>query len=96
VSFTAGRNTIAGHFTQARDDEAIGGDQKARMIAVAYSFDFSKRTAISFTYAQIKNEAGAAYDFFTNKTPGAFGSTNSAVGAGEDPQLLAVTLRHTF
>lgn len=96
VSWTAGRNTIAGHFTQARDDDAIAGDQKAKMYAVSYAYDFSKRTAISFTYAQIKNEAGAAYDLFTNKTPAGFGSTNSAVAAGEDPQLLAVTVRHAF
>lgn len=96
VSWTAGRNTIAGHFTQARDDDAIAGDQKAKMYAVSYAYDFSKRTAISFTYAQIKNEAGAAYDLFTNKTPAGFGSTNSAVAAGEDPQLMAVTLRHAF
>jgi predicted porin len=96
VSWTMGRNTVAAHITQARDDDRIAGDNKARMLAAMYAYDLSKRTAISFTYAQIKNEAAAAYDFFTNKTAGAFGSTGSAVNAGEDPQLFAVTLRHAF
>jgi predicted porin len=104
VSWTMGRNTIAGHFTKADEDDTLGGGTGAKMYAVAYSFDFSKRTAISFTYAMIKNDDSAAYDFFTNcsasstgaKTTGGFGSANACVGLGEDPQLMAVTLRHAF
>jgi predicted porin len=109
VSWTMGRNTVAATFTQAGEDDTFvagGDDTKARMISVMYAFDFSKRTSLSFTYSQIKNEANAAYDMFTNcgapaatlatKTTGGFGSTGSCTNFGEDPQLMAVTLRHTF
>jgi predicted porin len=109
VSWTMGRNTVAATFTQAGEDDSLvagGDDTKARMIALMYAFDFSKRTSLSFTYAQIRNEANVAYDFFTNcgatslttglKTTGGFGSSGSCTNGGEDPQLMAVTLRHTF
>jgi predicted porin len=114
VSWTMGRNTVAATFTQAGEDDAFvagGDDTKARMIALMYAFDFSKRTSLSFTYAQIRNEDNAAYDFFTNcggstipgptsvnfgKATGGFGSTGSCTNFGEDPKLMAVTLRHTF
>jgi predicted porin len=93
VSFTAGRNTFAAHFTQAGEDDVIGGGSKARMIALMYAMDFSKRTSLSFTAAQITNESAAAYDFFTQA---AFGGAAAVSQAGEDPRMFAVTLRHTF
>lgn len=96
VAWFAGPHTIAATYTRASDDKILAGDQKANMVAVAYSYDLSKRTAVSLTYARISNNPGAAYDLFTNKTAGGFGSTGSAVAAGEDPRLMALTLRHSF
>jgi predicted porin len=104
VSFTAGRNTFAATYTFADEDDTLGSDTGAKMYALMYAFDFSKRTSLSLTWSQIKNDSFAAYDFFTNcsinhvgvKASGSFGSTNSCTQLGEDPQLIAVTLRHTF
>jgi predicted porin len=99
VAWFAGPHTLAATYTRAQADKAAAFaalDTKATMFAIAYSYDLSKRTAVSLTYAAIRNNAGAAYDFFTNKTAGGFGSTGSAVAAGEDPRLIAATLRHAF
>ena len=66
------------------------------MWAFAYVYDLSKRTSAGVTYAKIRNSAGAAYNFFTNANTGAFGSVNAAPAAGEDPRLIAFTVRHAF
>jgi predicted porin len=63
------------------------------MFAVAYVYDLSKRTSVGITYAQIDNEAGGKYNFFTGTS---LGSADAAVGAGEDPSLIQFTLRHAF
>lgn len=104
VSWSAGPHTLAGTVSIADEDDTLGADTGAKMYAFMYAYDFSKRTSISFTYSMIENDSSAGYDFFTNctlsaigaKTLGAFGSANSCSQLGEDPQLMAVTLRHTF
>jgi predicted porin len=96
VSFTTGAHNFYAHYTKADDDDIMLGDNSAKMFAFAYVYDLSKRTSAGVTYAKLDNSAAAAYDFFTNKTAGAFGSTGSALLAGEDATLLAFTLRHAF
>jgi len=101
VAWFGGPHTVAFTYTRAGDDKATAADDKARMIAAAYSYDLSKRTAVGLTYAQIRNNPGAAYNLFTNTTTG-FGSgqtgtvSASTVAAGEDPRTIALTLRHAF
>lgn len=63
--------------------------------AFAYVYDLSKRTSAGLTYASITNEANAMYNLFTN-TAAAFGTADSVPAAGEDPRLLAFTVRHAF
>jgi predicted porin len=93
VAYFAGPHTFAGHYTQAGEDDAVAGDNKAKMYAFAYSYDLSKRTAVSLTYAKIDNNAAAAYNFFTNTS---LGSADAGVANGEDPQLISLTVRHAF
>jgi predicted porin len=95
VAWFAGPHTIALTYTRAGDDDATPGvDDKANMIAAAYSYDLSKRTALSLTYARISNNAGATYDLFSNTAT--TGSTNAQTFAGEDPRLISFTVRHAF
>lgn len=100
VSFNSGPHTIYAHYTRAGKDKAADNsgvdedDTKAKMYAIAYNYDLSKRTAVGVTFAKIKNDDAAAYNFFTNT--GGLGSTGSAVLAGEDPRLIAFTVRHAF
>lgn len=93
VSYNWGKHTIYAHYTRARNDQIIA-NTAAKMAAVAYVYDLSKRTSVGVTLASITNSAAGTYNFFTNA--GALGSTNSAAGAGEDPRLVAFTLRHAF
>ena len=102
VSYTFGPHNILAHYTIANKDKVADGrgigDTNAKMMAVAYVYDMSKRTSVGFTYAQIKNEANAAYRLFTDAGDGTTGlsSTNANPAAGEDPQLFAITMKHAF
>lgn len=93
ASYTWGPHSIHGHYTKARNDKATAGDDAAKMFALSYGYDLSKRTSVAVAYAKITNNAAAAYNFFTNTT---LGVANIGLAAGEDPKLWAVTLRHTF
>jgi predicted porin len=95
ISWTTGPHTVYGTYTHAGDDSAIVGDQGAKMIALAYNYDLSKRTSVGITYARLTNNPNANYNFFTNTAVG-FGSSNSSLAAGEDATLWALALRHAF
>lgn len=94
VSWTSGSHHVAGHYTRAGDDDVTGNNSGANMVAVAYSYLLSKRTSVGVTYARINNDPAAAYNFFTNTA--SLGSTGSALAAGEDGRLMALTIRHAF
>jgi predicted porin len=93
VSYSWGAHSIHAHYDRAGDDKIMAGDEKARMFALSYAYDLSKRTSASLTYARINNNSGAVYNFFTNV---GLGLAGAAPAAGADPRLWAVTLRHQF
>lgn len=98
VSWTSGPHNVYAHYTKAGKDKVgvagVTDDTDAKMIALAYVYDLSKRTSVGVTYAKIDNKTNAAYNFFTNT--GGLGSANSTLTAGEDGQLLSFTVRHAF
>jgi len=63
------------------------------MWALGYSYDLSKRTSVGITYARIKNEDNASYNFFTS---GSLGLGQAGLLPGEDPRLFGTTFRHAF
>jgi predicted porin len=93
VSWTSGPHNVYAHYTKAKEDKVLGGGTDAKMIAVAYVYDLSKRTSVGLTYAKIDNSSAARYNFFTTAS---FGGANNLVNAGEDPRLIALTMRHAF
>jgi predicted porin len=94
LSYTWGNHSVHFHYDQANNDKATANvDDKAKMWAISYAYDLSKRTSAAITYAQINNNSGAFYNFFTS---GSLGLSSSAVMAGEDPRMFGVTLRHAF
>jgi predicted porin len=100
-SFTTGPHEIHFHADRAGKVKADGtdlDDTSAKMMALAYVYNLSKRTAMSVTYAKITNDPNIDYHFFTDTGNGATGlaSTGSQPLDGEDPQLIAVILRHAF
>ena len=94
VSWTSGSHNVYFHYTKAGKDKVGGDNTDAKMYAFAYVYDLSKRTSVGVTYAKLDNNANSAYNFFTNT--GGLGSSNSALRAGEDGQLIAGTIRHAF
>jgi predicted porin len=94
VTWTAGQHHVAGHYTKAGENDAVAGEDGAKMMAIAYSYLLSKRTAMGVTFAKITNDGTSAYNFFTNT--GGLGSTGSTMTAGEDGRLMAFTVRHAF
>jgi predicted porin len=64
------------------------------MFALSYGYDLSKRTSVALTYARIRNDVGAAYNFFTGASLG-LGATTAGT-TGEDPRMWGVTVRHAF
>jgi predicted porin len=93
VSYSWGPHSIHGHYTRAGDDKVMAGDEKARMFAISYGYDLSKRTSAALTYARINNNAGATYNFFTAV---GLGGAVALPAGGTDPRMWSVTLRHAF
>ena len=93
ASYTMGNNQFHFHYTKARDDKATAAQDGAKMIALSYQYTLSKRTSVGLTYAKITNDAAAAYNFFTGSS---LGNSAIASNAGEDPRLMAATIRHAF
>jgi len=94
LRYTAGRHNFYAEYSKARDDKATVAPDGARMFAIAYAYDLSKRTSAGITYARIANDAGAFYNLY-NSAAGQ-GSASAAVAAGEDPRIWSFALRHAF
>ncbi len=95
VSYTMGNNQFHVHYTKAGEDKkAIAVGDGAKMLAMSYQYTMSKRTSVGLTYAKITNEANATYNFFTGNA--SLGGSPVALAGGEDPRLLAATIRHAF
>jgi predicted porin len=95
VSFTMGANEIHAHYTVAGDDKQTTASDGAKMFAVSWAYNFSRRTSVALTYAQIRNDTAASYNLFTSASLG-LGASPGAIASGEDPRMLGVTLRHAF
>jgi len=68
----------------------VSSNSKAKYYSVGYQFDLSKRTNLHVSYNQIKNDALAGYDFFSNNVG------MSGANFGADPRTISLGLRHAF
>lgn len=98
ASYAWGPHNIYGHYTRAGNISSntagvITNDTGARMFALAYVYDLSKRTSVGLTYAKINNDSNANYNLFTSAS---LGSADATIVAGESPRLLQATVRHAF
>ena len=94
VRYTIGSHNFYVELSKARDDKATAAQDGARMLAIDYAYDLSKRTSVGVTYARVRNDAGGLYNLYNSAA--AQGSASAAVAAGEDPRILAVGIRHAF
>jgi predicted porin len=65
-----------------------GTNTDARQWGVGYNYNLSKRTKVYAFYTQLRNKAGAAFDYRETDAIG--------TATGADPKAFAVGLRHTF
>jgi predicted porin len=83
-------------YSQAGDVDVQGfgkaSDSGAKMWSIGYDYPLSKRTSLGISYAQIDNEANAAYALYTGSSLGQM--PNPAFG--QDVSRLYIGLRHTF
>jgi len=84
---------IITQYYQAKDPSGsyydVNGNRGARLIEIGYEHSLSKRTILKATYATMRNEANANYDFNT-------GAVGGGVVAGTDLSVLSVGMRHSF
>ncbi len=111
VSYTTGPHTLNATYTKAGDSKdlsagtsgtagtavaaASGSQTGARLLALNYSYDLSKRTSASVTYAKLNNRASGVYTLFYVADTVMGGASTTAL-AGEDHRMMGVVLRHTF
>jgi len=95
LSYQRGRHNFWLEYSEARDDKKTAVNDGAKMWAVAYAYDFSRRTSIGLTYAKISNDSGAVYNLW-NSAALQGGSPDAALAPGEDPSIVGVTMRHAF
>lgn len=111
VSYTTGPHAYSFTYTKAGDSKdtsagtsgtagtavaaASGTQTGARLLALNYSYDLSKRTSASVTYAKLNNRANGVYTLFYVADTVMGGASTGAL-AGEDHRMMGVTLRHTF
>lgn len=98
MSYVWGPHNIVGHYTKASNiSTGVAGattdNTGARMVAIAYVYDLSKRTSVGLTYARLNNDTNANYNLFTSA---ALGSSDAITAAGESPRMLQATVRHFF
>jgi len=93
LEFVTGNHNFLFHYTKARDDKVTAAQDGAKMFAMAYVYDMSKRTSVGVSYSKITNDAGSTYNHFTTTS---LGDASAAIAAGEDPRIFAATIRHAF
>ncbi|MCW5635177.1 MAG: porin [Rubrivivax sp.] len=90
ASAAFGLNTFFVQVQRLRQDNPAGEARRGTVLALAYTYTLSRRTALYASYGQTNNNA-----------TGAFGVTSSdfalaAGGAGADPSALGFGIRHNF
>ena len=111
VSYTTGPHTFSGTYTKAGDSRDVqataataqaaaqafvsGANTGAKLLTLNYSYDLSKRTSVSLSYARLDNRAAGRYSlFYTSEN--VMGGTGTGMLAGEDSTMWGVVLRHGF
>jgi len=72
-----------------------GANTGAHLLALNYSYDLSKRTAVSLSYGKVVNRSAGRYGFFY-VSENVMGGTNTGLQPGESSSMWGVVLRHAF
>ena len=80
--------------SKASNAAAATDGSGAKLMTLAYHYDFSKRTSAGVMWSQLKNGSTSTNDFFYQGN-NAYGG-QGAVLAGETATITSVALRHNF
>lgn len=61
----------------------------AKLYEIGYEHSLSKRTMLKASFSELKNQSAANFDFNV-------GAIGGGIGAGADPKVFAVGVRHSF
>lgn len=79
-------------FVTYQQNKVEAGGAKGNVVAVAYTYNLSKRTNLYASYAKLDNNAAGVFGLNSSST----NVTPPATALGSDPSAVALGIRHSF
>ena len=92
AGYKIGNGEVKAQYYKASDEDGTAADTSAKMFAVGYDYNLSKRTQVYVAYAKTKNDSGA---MFSAMGGGGHGD-NLTIAAGQDPDAFSLGMIHKF
>ncbi|MGH2521624.1 MAG: porin [Anaerolineales bacterium] len=89
-SAKVGTGTLYAQVQKLTREVAAGTEPRATVLAVAYSYPFSRRTLAYASYGKTRNNAAGNFRLYSS------GSAIAGSALGASPQALSVGINHTF
>jgi len=95
LRYRTGNNAFGLMHGVSSDDKIQAGDQKYTLTGLSYVYSFSRRTNLGATWMRLKNGANVNADI-ASTTTSSYATVNASANAGEDQNLISLTLNHNF
>jgi len=95
LRYRTGNNVFGVMHGVSSDDKIQAGDQKYTLTGVSYNYNFSRRTNMGLTWMRMKNGANVNADI-ASTTTSSYATVNASANAGEDQNLISLSLNHNF
>ena len=92
AGYKLGNGLIKAQYYKANDEKVTVGDSAAKMFAVGYDYNLSKRTKVYVDYAKTTNKAGASFSM----SGGGHDDNLGVQAAGSDPSGVSLGMVHKF
>lgn len=92
AGYKLGNGLVKAQYYKVGDEKVTVSDSGAKMFAVGYDYNLSKRTKVYLDYAKTTNETGAAFTM----SGGGHEDTLAAQAAGSDPSGFSLGVVHKF
>lgn len=92
AGYKLGNGEIKAQYYKASDEDGSVAETGAKMFAVGYDYNLSKRTTAYVAYAKTKNDSGAAFSVMSGGGHG----DNLSIAAGQDPDAFSLGMIHKF
>ncbi|MGV8992059.1 MAG: porin [Thiobacillus sp.] len=92
AGYKLGNGEIKAQYYKASDEDGSVASTGAKMYAVGYDYNLSKRTQAYVAYSKTKNDSGASFSSMS----GGHGDNLGAAGVGQDPSAFSLGMIHKF